>query len=147
MSQFRWTQKTTSAALALADGRTQQEASDIAGVNIRTIQRWLQLPEFSEEVDRLVFLTGIARKAERLKITKRIARNLGDTTEKDLLDWLKFAQSETDGVKLDLTGLLRQLTPTGQAEQSATEPTHGSRLAGSRPDRATDQSPDGGDTA
>ena len=112
----------------------------MAGVNIRTIQRWLLLPEFSEEVDRLVFLTGIARKSERLKITKRIARNLGDTTEKDLLDWLKFARSETDGAKLDLTGLLRQLT-----EQSTAEPAHGSRLAGGGSDGTVDAEQDGGD--
>jgi hypothetical protein len=26
-------------------------------------------------------------------------------TDRDLLDWLKFAQSETDGIKLDLAKL------------------------------------------
>jgi transcription initiation factor TFIIIB Brf1 subunit/transcription initiation factor TFIIB len=141
MPAFQWTQKATNAALALADGRTQLEAADIAGVNERTIRRWLALPEFSEEVDRLVFLTGIARKSERLKIAKRIARNLDDTTAKDLLDWLKFAQSETDGVKLDLAHLLKQLT------ESAPKPAHGPRLAGSRSDRDDDSAEDGDDAA
>lgn len=100
MSDFQWTQKATNAALALADGRTQQEAADIAGVNERTVRRWLHLPEFSTEVDRLTLITGIARKAERLKIAKRMARQLNDVTEKDLLDWLKYAQSETEGIRI-----------------------------------------------
>jgi hypothetical protein len=140
MAAFQWTTKAQTAAFALADGYTREEAAVMAGIGERTLYRWLALPEFSEEVDRLVFLTGIARKTERLKIAKRIARNLGDTTEKDLLDWLKFAQSETDGAKLDLTGLLNQLTG-----QSATEPPHGSRLAGSRSGGTTDEPPAAGD--
>ena len=141
MAAFQWTTKAQNTAFALADGYTREEAAAMAGIGERTLYRWLLLPEFSEEVDRFVFLTGIARKAERLKITKRIARNLGDRTEKDLLDWLKFARSETDGAKLDLTGLLKQLT-----EQSATEPAHGPRLAGSGSDRVADSEQDGGDT-
>jgi hypothetical protein len=140
MAAFQWTTKAQNAAFALADGYTREEAAAISGIGERTLYRWLNLPEFSEEVDRLVFLTGIARKAERLKITKRIARNLGNTTEKDLLDWLKFAQSETDGAKLDLTGLLNQITG-----QFAAEPTHGSRLAGSRSGRTDDEPPAAGD--
>ena len=106
MSDFQWTAKSTNAALALADGRTQQEAADIAGVNERTVRRWLHLPEFSTEVDRLTLITGIARKAERLKIAKRMARQLNDVTEKDLLDWLKYAQSETEGIRIGFANKL-----------------------------------------
>lgn len=110
MSQFRWTKKSERAAIALANGHTQQEAGDIAGVNRRTIQRWLDIPEFAEEVDRLTFLTGIAAKAERVRLAKRVAANLGIHTEKDLLDWLKYIQSETDGIKLDLAELFNAVT-------------------------------------
>lgn len=114
MSAFQWTEKATNAALALADGRTQQEAADISGVNGRTIRRWLNIPEFSEEVDRLTFLTGIATKAERIRLAKQMIRKLGVQTEKDLLDWLKYAQGETDGVKLDLAELLAAFTQDGK---------------------------------
>lgn len=55
-------------------------------------------------------MIGIASRAERLRIAQRVARQkVNDeglvSTEKDLLDWLKFAQSETDGIKLDLAKL------------------------------------------
>lgn len=109
MSHFRWTKKAEAAAIALANGRTQEEAGDIAGINRRTIQRWLDDAEFAEEVDRLTFLTGVANKAERLRHAKRVVRTLGIYTEKDLLDWLKYIQGETDGVKLDLTELFAAL--------------------------------------
>jgi transposase len=109
MSAFQWTEKATNAALALADGRTQEEVADIAGVTDRTIRRWLALPEFGEEVDRLTLITGIARKAERLKIAKRMTRRLENFTEKDLLDWLKYAQSETEGIRLGLAPELAAL--------------------------------------
>lgn len=65
---------------------------------------------FREEVDRLSVMMGIASRAERLRIAKRVVRQrVKDdgliTSDKDLLDWLKFAQSETDGAKLDLTAI------------------------------------------
>ena len=43
--------------------------------------------------------------AERLRIAMRLVRAKGYQSDRDLLDWLKYAQSETDGVKLDLTKL------------------------------------------
>ncbi len=109
MSTFIWGEKSNNAAVALANGATQEEAADTAGVSDRTIRRWLQLPEFAEEVDRLTFLTGVASKAERLRMTKRVIVKLGTYTTKDLLEWLKFAQSETDGIKLDFAGLYAAL--------------------------------------
>lgn len=76
----------------------------------RTLWRWKAEPEFDEEVDRLSLMVDIAGRAERLRIARRVIRQkVSDemvTTDKDLLDWLKFAQSETDGVKLDLLSLL-----------------------------------------
>jgi hypothetical protein len=35
-----------------------------------------------------------------------MTRNAKIDTTRDVLDWLKYAQSETDGVKLDLASLL-----------------------------------------
>ena len=91
----------------------------MAEIGERTLYRWLNDPEFSQEVDRLTFLTGIATKSERIRTAKRIIRQMMETTEKDLLDWLKYAQGETDGIKLDLTELLAAVT------------THGDKMADS----------------
>lgn len=103
---FRWTKKAEAAAIALANGETREHTAFISGASETTLWRWLQIPEFAEEVDRLTFLTGIANKAERLRLAKRIIGQIGVHTEKDLLDWLKYAQGETDGVKLDMGELL-----------------------------------------
>lgn len=110
MADFQWNEKATKAALALAAGKTRKEAAFAAAIGERTLYRWLDDPAFSEEVDRLSLMTDIAGRAERLRIAKRVVRQMvkddeAIKTEKDLLDWLKFAQSETDGVKLDLTAL------------------------------------------
>ena len=95
--------------MGLADGKTQQQVADDCDVSRRTIVRWLEHPEFAAEVDRLTLLTGIALRAERLRIVKRVIRqSVKDDQEiktaKDILEWLKHAQSETNG-----TDLLEQL--------------------------------------
>lgn len=113
MSAFKWTKSREKAAISLANGGTQDEAADIAGTTARTVRRWLDEPEFAEEVDRLTFLTGVANKAERLRLAKRVINQIGAHTEKDLLDWLKYAQGETDGIQLDLTSLLAAITANG----------------------------------
>jgi len=108
---FKWTKKTERAAIALANGYTVLETSEMVGVSDRTIRRWKNHPEFAEEVDYLSHMVGVANRAERLRIVQRVIRSIATTraeqlvTEKDLLDWMKFAQSETDGVKLDLASL------------------------------------------
>jgi hypothetical protein len=80
------------------------------GVTRKTLYNWLQQPEFSQEVDRLSSMTDIASKAERMRIAMRAVRQKvkGEKVEtnRDLLDWLRFAQSETQGVELALTRLL-----------------------------------------
>lgn len=94
----------------LAEGYKNSEVAQEIGVCERTIYRWKDNSEFSAEVDRLTHMVGIALRAERLRIAMRVVRSKTKfsfpATEKDLLDWLKYAQSETDGVKLDLTSLL-----------------------------------------
>lgn len=109
IAPFEWDQKRSDAAVLLASGNTHQSVADQVKVSKRTITNWLQHVEFSAEVDRLSLMVGIASRAERLRIAMRVVRQSVReetiVTEKDLLDWLKFAQSETDGIKLDLTKL------------------------------------------
>lgn len=109
VSAFEWTKERTKAALALAEGYTQQDTAKEIGVTDRTIRNWLADETFAAEVDRLSLMIATASRAERLRITNRVIRaKIKDgipETEKDLLEWLKFAQSETDGIKLDLSQL------------------------------------------
>jgi hypothetical protein len=42
-------------------------------------------------------------------IRQKTAEDGTVTTKADLLDWLKFAQSETDGIKLDLARIAAAL--------------------------------------
>jgi len=126
----KWNDRHALAAIALAEGRTQDEAGEEIGVTGRTIRNWLHNVEFSAEVDRLSLMIGIAGRAERIRIAKRVIRQKATgklvTTDKDVLDWLKFAQSETDGAKLDFGKLFAAL---GEIEAP---------VADSRPDRSGD---------
>ena len=110
-SDFEWTSKREMAALTLARGETRAAAAEAAGVSERSIYSWMNVPEFAEEVDRLTLMVDVASRAHRLRIANRVIRQMvkdGEIipTVKDLLDWLKYAQGETDGVKLDLVTLL-----------------------------------------
>jgi transposase-like protein len=107
MSSFKWSPKATIVAMALANGETHIEAATRADIADRTVRRWLESPEFSAEVDRLTLLIGIATRAERIRLAMRVVRQKTQAdgtieTKADTLDWLKFAQSETDGSKSDL---------------------------------------------
>jgi hypothetical protein len=103
---FEWTPSRSAAAIEIAQGKTKAEVALLVGVNERTLFKWLACPEFSAEVDRLSLMIGIASRAERLRLVSRVVREKirGESveTERDILDWLKFAQSETDGIKLNL---------------------------------------------
>ncbi len=109
MTQFEWNDERREAALALGLGYTEEQSAKAAGVSRSSISRWKRDVEFAAEVDRLSLMVDISSRAERLRIAMRVARQMvsreGVKTDKDLLDWLKFAQSETDGVKLDLIKL------------------------------------------
>lgn len=127
VSAFEWTEERSRAAMMLAEGRTQAEVSEEVNVTDRTIRNWLNDETFAAEVDRLSLMLGVASRAERLRLANRVIRQKVKDgvaeTEKDLLDWVKFAQSETDGVKLDLTKLAAALAQNGAS------------LAGAGPDR------------
>jgi len=117
MSHFKWNPKRQKAALILAEGYTQEETARQIGCTRKTIQRWYADIEFSTEVDRLSLMVGIASRAERLRlamkvIRQKVAKEGAIQTEKDLLDWIKFAQSETDGAKLDLAAVLEAMEST-----------------------------------
>ncbi|MDQ3539940.1 MAG: hypothetical protein M3440_04565 [Chloroflexota bacterium] len=111
MSDFKWTAQKTRAAIALADGKTHRVVAGEVDISTKTVSRWLQEPEFAVEVDRLTLMMGIASRAERLRIAKRIVRSrVGEDidiiiSDKDVLDWLKYAQSETDGIRLDMVAV------------------------------------------
>lgn len=106
---FEWTEQRSLAAIGLAEGKTQKQVAQEVEAGERTIRDWLANPDFAAEVDRLSLMIGISSRAERLRLAMRVVRQKTDgeeiKTDKDLLEWLKFAQSETDGVKLDLSKL------------------------------------------
>lgn len=139
ISAFTWNEERYKAAIALAEGKTQQETAAEVGITDRTIRNWLLEPEFAQEVDRLSLMIVSASRAERLRITNRVIRaKVKDgipETEKDLLDWLKFAQSETDGIKLDLHKLAAAISQD-EASVADTGPATGTN---SGPDETTER--------
>jgi transposase-like protein len=137
MSAFRWTDKAAAVALTLADGATREQAAKAHDITERTVYRWLQNEEFAEEVDRLTLMTGIASRAERLRVAKRAIKqridDQGTTYSKaDLLDWLKFAQGETQGIKLDIASLADAAQTLAGARPAGDDTPAGDAGAGSR---------------
>lgn len=122
MSGFEWTKNRERAALSLACGSTVAVVADMAGVSERTVYRWQNDPEFAQEVDRLTLMVDVASRAYRLRIANRVIRqmvkeNENIPTTKDLLDWLKYAQGETDGVTLNLPQLLDAYLDRNKADE------------------------------
>jgi hypothetical protein len=104
-AQFHWSEKRHKAALALAEGQSQQAVAEAIGVCRKTICNWLCVTAFAAEVDRLSCMIDIASRAERLRMAMRVVRQKVRAdgtveTDRDVLDWLKYAQSETTGIKL-----------------------------------------------
>lgn len=113
--RFCWNEQRSQAAVLLASGATRDEAADEVQVHRQTIFNWLKHPDFAAEIDRLSLMIGIASRAERLRLAMRVIKTkMKDgvlQSDKDALEWLKFAQSETDGVKLDLGKLAASFAP------------------------------------
>jgi hypothetical protein len=103
-TQLQWSSTRQKAALALAEGQSQQVVAEAIGVCRKTICNWLCVTAFAAEVDRLSCMIDIASRAERLRIAMRAVKAKTKDgipqSDKDVLDWLKFAQSETTGIKL-----------------------------------------------
>ena len=117
MAKWKWTKRKNEACAMMAAGMTINETAHKIGVDERTIYRWKNEPEFYRELNDLTLTTGLALKGERLRLTKRIvadiqaeARRMNEpVTRKDILDWLKYAAEETDGLKLGVADLLTEL--------------------------------------
>ena len=121
MSDFKWTPKRSDAAQILALGYTAKETAETVGVATRTVERWKADLDFMTEVDRLTLMSGVSLRAERLRIAMRVIRQKMSEerikTGKDILDWLKYAQGETDGFKFDFASVLADETAM-EGEQS-----------------------------
>ncbi len=105
-----WSEKVTNAAVMFAEGYSLSETAKKSGVSERSLSRLRALPEFMNEVVRLTYMVGVANRAHRLQMVNRVIRQKMQVdgtidTTKDSLEWMKFAQSETDGAKIDLTKL------------------------------------------
>ena len=114
---FRWTPLRSEIATMLANGYTNREvcaalSSPALLVTPSSIRSLMSNPVFSEEVNRLTLITDTASRAARVRLAKRVVHSLGMSTEKDLLDWLKYLQSETDGQRLNMSVLLEALNET-----------------------------------
>jgi len=117
-----WDETRSKAAGLLALGYPKTYVADEVGVSRNTIYAWLDDPEFAEEVDRLSLMTGVANRAERLRVAMRVIRSRINEdgipqSEKDVLEWLKFAQSETHGARLDFGKLAELLAGEHSAQQ------------------------------
>lgn len=125
--EIEWNKTRITAASMLAVGYSKTAVAEEIGVHRNTIYEWLDDPEFAAEVDRLSLMTGIASRAERMRLVNRLVRQKiredgTIITEKDILDWLKFAQSETTGAKIDLSKLAEMLTADDDTSNSVTQP-------------------------
>lgn len=114
--RFIWTEQRSQVAVLLANGHTVTKAAKDAGVSRQTIHEWLRIPEFAVEVDRLTLLCDVANRAYRLRIAMRMVRKKEKHSDKDLLEWLKYAQSETDGANLNLSALFGDLAGTASGD-------------------------------
>ena len=115
-----WDETRTAAARLLALGYDKQYVANEVGIARATVYAWIDDPEFSMEVDRLTLMLGIANRAERIRVAMRVVRSRIDQdgipkSDKDLLEWLKFAQSETQGARIDFGKLLELATDDTEA--------------------------------
>jgi hypothetical protein len=116
---FKWNKKKDLVAELLSAGYSIEQVAIKSGVSERSIYYYKNRPEFEEEVDRLTLMVDVAARAGRVRMAKRIVREREqavearnkeiaegkpvkplELSEKDILDWLKFIQSETDGARL-----------------------------------------------
>ena len=124
LQPFKWTRNRERAARILAEGGTEHEAATAANVARSTIQRWKMNLDFEMEVDKLTLLVGVARRAERIRIaTRAVKQRVQDdgafiVTDRDILDWLKYLQSETDGAKFDLNAIVENFATSVYGDDS-----------------------------
>lgn len=128
---FIWNDQRSQAAIALALGKTKDEVAAEVECVRKTVYNWLSHPDFAAEVDRLSLMVGVASKAERLRIAQRVIRQKVKEgkveTDKDVLEWLKFAKDEQTTVSI--LGLAAQLSEP--ESKPTTEPAIPPPVAGS----------------
>ena len=97
-TQFHWSSKRQKAALALAEGQSQQAVAEAIGVCRKTICNWLCVTEFLAEVDRLSCMIDVASRAERLRIAMRVVRQKvsADGTPETEKDSARLAQVRSE---------------------------------------------------
>lgn len=136
IAAFDWDEQRCQAAICLAEGKTHKETAEEVESSDRTIRNWLQHPDFAAEVDRLSLMVDIASRAGRMRIAMKAIRQFIKEnkieTNRDVLEWLKFAQSETDGVKLDLG----KLAAFAQNETPVADSRSGGTFGGSESEAA-----------
>lgn len=104
---FKWDEVTNEACRLLAIGKTQEYVAVQISVPRGTIAHWAVHPEFRNEMNRLTLITGLALRSERIRLAMQIIdKKIAGSSKKDVLDWIKFLQSETDGARIDVTALL-----------------------------------------
>jgi len=115
--KLNWTPQAIKIVEMLAQGYQREEAAEEAGVGVATVYRLLKNAEFRDELDRLTLMAGYALKAHRVRLAMAVIRQKIDAstgtvqTKEDLLDWLKYLQSETEGIRLDLSQFFAAISP------------------------------------
>ena len=126
---MKWTKKKNAFVEMAAEGEKIVDIARKLNMSIHTAYHWNEDPLIREEIDRLSLMSGIASKAERMRIAKKAARQkmLGDhvRTKKDLLDWLKFASKEMEGervhVHLNIADVISSLDAQREKDEGASE--------------------------
>lgn len=113
IKEWVWTEERAKACCMLAEGKSIAGVAKEIGCSTDTIDNWRGAPEFASEVDRLTLMTGIALPAHRMRIIKaaidqRIAEDGTVLSKKDILEWMKLANEEMEGVRTTLLAALHR---------------------------------------
>ena len=119
--EFIWNEKRDKAAALLAQGYPKTHVAREVGVDRTTIYRWMDEDDFQLAIDELSLMLGIASKAYRLRLMNQALQQFIDKNGEidisgfTLLDLLKEARMQTEGVKL---GIVSELAPLIEEEAS-----------------------------
>jgi hypothetical protein len=113
--EFIWTEQRDRAAILLALGHNKAYVAKQVGISDRTVFNWLKEPQFEKEVDDLSLIMGSASKAYRARFINQAILQFKDKEGKldlegtTLLDWLKEARMNAEGVKLGIVSELASI--------------------------------------
>jgi len=109
---FQWTQAQSDAAVMLATGTPKKHIIEQLGIARTTLWNWEQNPVFSIEVDKLSLMHGLASKAYRMRMIQEAVKSFKNkddswnTTGTTLLEWIKEARMQMEGVSLNIVSQL-----------------------------------------